>query len=649
MFFKKRSIIGLNIEETSIQVAELEKAGKSYRVVAANRKLLPQGVIEEGRLKLKKPFTKILGELLETAKPKAIPKDSEVVLALPGHEIFLHTFKFPSKLSPKNIESVIAFQAEKVIPYNQEEIYWDFHVLPFTRKSTYQKVLYAAVPKATVASYYRALEDVKLKPILFCLESDALMRALLTEKKKDKRTHAILNIGYLGSNLTFIRDGNIRNASNVSGAKECTEILAKLGQMSLMQAIHKKDRSELSEKQFLEQVKPQYERLVRKLKQMVQYYQEKGSATDLSTVVISGQYHDLPGLGEYLSKNTDLHIEIGDPTVHLSEFQKIFIDAPEIAQLQSIEKELAPKKDALIDKKKKANSNPLEAEIQGINKKIFAILEPEEAKTNETIVTANETETDQVQEKEEKAETAGPKIPNLPTAETLPPLVDTQEAYEASFKKTLFSGAIGSAIRGLQKNYFYDGINLLPFEVIEQYKKNKILTFAKLCCPAILIFFSALAVYFSIAYQQMSYEKQDLENKSKNVKQIVESTRYKEIKQSIQDFNNELGVLNQIEGKCYPEVKLIREIQEILPETTLITSLNFSETDSNIRFSGVAKERNDIIHIQTTLQSLEHVSEVVSPVSNLDKRKNSSFEISIFYDPAKVKCHDTSLITQNDA
>ena len=202
---------GLDVSDFSIELLELSS---KVKVKTFSRIILEPGIVENGLILDKRKLTKSLKELVAKTKTKT----SQVVLSLPESKVFIHVFKIPKGLKGTTLKDAIAFEAPKVIPLNQEEIYWDCQTISAPAKSAQQSVLYVAVFKNIIDTYIEVLGLAGLRPVVFEIESLALGRSLLSELKPTNSL-MIVDLGARTTNISiFDKNKQLRWSSTIAVA-----------------------------------------------------------------------------------------------------------------------------------------------------------------------------------------------------------------------------------------------------------------------------------------------------------------------------------------------------------------------------------------------------------------------------------------------
>ncbi len=217
MSFFSRTLLGLDLHDHLVQFVELKQRGKKVELQAYNRMTIPEGLIEGGQVKKEPELKELLQKLLSEANPRPA-KEKEIAVILPTQVTFIHIFTFPSKLSEKDLKKFIPVEAENILPYTVEEMYWDFTVINKEKEGS-QHVLFAATPKVIADQYLKIFNELSLTPRLFGIQPEALYHAL-SFKLPTQKNAVMIELGALASNYLFMKGPVIQKFVSINGGIE---------------------------------------------------------------------------------------------------------------------------------------------------------------------------------------------------------------------------------------------------------------------------------------------------------------------------------------------------------------------------------------------------------------------------------------------
>lgn len=181
--------LGLDISDYKLRIIQLHKGFKNIAVTAYNEIDVPQGSIVNGLIKEVDQVAQLLKTLKNKARGGKIFK-RRVIACLPEKQSFIKVIK-PRELTEEEIKDT----AKKHIPFDLEEVYFDWNILSRENKN----VLIGACKKDIVDSYLQTISKAGLVTEVLENETEALARALLV--KKDLQPSLIVDIGYARTTL----------------------------------------------------------------------------------------------------------------------------------------------------------------------------------------------------------------------------------------------------------------------------------------------------------------------------------------------------------------------------------------------------------------------------------------------------------------
>lgn len=315
MNFFSKSSVGVEFHDQWIQVVELSQHGKSIELEAFSRVPVPAGLIQNGELKDKIALQPVLKEAFDNANPRAIARKNISVI-LPTRSVFSHIFKLPLKLSGKDVSQAISYEAENIVPFALEDLYWDYRVLDKEdpkQAHASQYVLFAAVPKTIAESYAELFESTEIHVNLFGVSIDALLQTLepCLQEQVEK---AVVSFGPLSTQIFLLKGNKLRYffSSNEGYEKFIRN----------MQIQHKWNEEEFRKKwQDNALEKDQLEELnsfIQSQYAQTQTLLSENQTETLKELIITGEYASLPLFYDLAQKMfAKIKVTIGDPKKNL--------------------------------------------------------------------------------------------------------------------------------------------------------------------------------------------------------------------------------------------------------------------------------------------------------------------------------------------
>ncbi len=317
MFFKK-SAFGLDISDYSIEVISLSGSLENPRLLAMGRIILEPGIIKDGEILNEEKLTSSLKNLIKNPKFGKI-KTRKFIFSIPESRTFIYILEFPKDLKKKEELEFVKSQVKQTFPYSLKDLYLDFKIFtPLDNKHLTgqdKEVLLIAAPKNIVDGYLEIFKSCQLQPLVLEVESESLARSLI---KDQKETVLIVDIGARTSNFSIFDEKGLRiSISNKTAGNKFTQSLAERLKISLKEAEKLKRKfglnPEIEEgKFFLVLQKDIQLGIVWGIRKIEKYFQKK-TGKKIEKIILAGGSAMLPYIQEYLAKNLEKEIVIGNP------------------------------------------------------------------------------------------------------------------------------------------------------------------------------------------------------------------------------------------------------------------------------------------------------------------------------------------------
>lgn len=361
----KKSIFGIDLSDFSIKIAQVKKKGANLILTSLGQKDIPSGLLEKGEVIREKEVTNLIDKAITDVQGQKI-NTKYVACSLPEDSAFIKVVRIP-KTEEEKMEDVIKWQIEPNFPVKLEEVYFDWEaVKPIDFKtgevkdqdsSGEQAVSIAVIPRKIVDSYLSIFRKAGLKPVVFEIESMAVLRSLV-EKSLSAHPLIVLDLGQGGTGLTIFSGGTILFTShiNISGQdldraiarglkvemKEAEKLKREIGlinvkkkwrvyQVPVVEEKSKKEVSEsrlsllkaMKEDKIFDALIPILTDLSGQIKHFIDYFKDFGKVEyvpngKIAEVVICGGEANLIGLCDFLSSTLKLPVKVGNPLTNIS-------------------------------------------------------------------------------------------------------------------------------------------------------------------------------------------------------------------------------------------------------------------------------------------------------------------------------------------
>ncbi|MFH1226249.1 MAG: type IV pilus assembly protein PilM [bacterium] len=304
---------GLDISDLALRFVALKKQKRHFSITAYGERLLPPGLMSEGKILKLDELAAIIIDLLKAPDFGRL-KIKEVVSCLPETKTFIKLITLPW---PKdhNLTNAITQEAQKHIPLLLAETYLDWQVIN-AKENEYLKILLGIAPRLIVNDYIKLLKLVNLTPTVLEIEAAAISRALLPKGELDPQVGLIiLDFGATRSSVTIYSQNTIQFSLTipVSGV-QLTQILAAKNNLTYENAEEIKINQGLQNEVLQEAIKP----LLTRLKETLEFCQLNfPQAPAPQTILLTGGGCHLIGLGRLIQNTFNLPVEIANPFANL--------------------------------------------------------------------------------------------------------------------------------------------------------------------------------------------------------------------------------------------------------------------------------------------------------------------------------------------
>lgn len=318
---------GLDIGDLSLKLVQLgivkNKDGENlYKIKNYRQISLPAGYIVNGEIQQPEMVRKKLLQLLDKTDYDKKITSPWVVADLPEPKTFLTSVEFdmlPNQITKEDVE----FQSQKHLPFDLNNAYLDWQIIPPPEGQKTTRVLIAAVEKIASDSYTYLLESANLQPISLEVEALAIARVLIDQKTTT--CGAILDLGATRSSIIIYDNGGVRFSTSLdfSGELINTALSQKL-------KIDYQKIEEMKIKNGLNYIKefPNYlkivdeltDDLIAQIKKAFDYYHDHYPNTQtIERMVLCGGMAEMENLCQTLALRLEIDCEFANPYRNIPE------------------------------------------------------------------------------------------------------------------------------------------------------------------------------------------------------------------------------------------------------------------------------------------------------------------------------------------
>lgn len=192
-------IIGLDLGSYSLKAVHLDSTFRGFQLVDYKERRVAAGTFdaEGSAADLEAVESWLKGE---PAGPET------VICAIPGDVVLTRFLELPFR-DRKRIAEVVGFELEDHIPYDIDEVAYDYQIVSQGEDSS--KVLMVAVPRERIEQYLRDLKEVGIDPKVLSFGPWAYVNLIPYLSPAPQEAIAVVDIGHRRTDVCVVRDGAV--------------------------------------------------------------------------------------------------------------------------------------------------------------------------------------------------------------------------------------------------------------------------------------------------------------------------------------------------------------------------------------------------------------------------------------------------------
>lgn len=295
------SVWGIDIGQTALKALKL-RPGADGKV-----ELVAFDVIEHPKI-LSQPDADA-DELVRAAIDKFLSRNDwqgdQFVIGVAGQQTFARFCKLPP-VDAKKIPDIVKFEAGQQIPFDMDEVVWDYQVFS-TPDTPDVEVGIFAIKKELIKKQLDYFASVKIAPIAVQTHPSALYNFCRYDRPESVENGAtvLVDIGAQNTDLIIVEKGSAWSRNIPLGGNNFTEALVKAFKLSFAKAENLKRTAASSKyaRQIFQAMRPVFADLVAEIQRSIGFYSSTHREVELNRVLGLGNAFRMPGLQKYLENN----------------------------------------------------------------------------------------------------------------------------------------------------------------------------------------------------------------------------------------------------------------------------------------------------------------------------------------------------------
>ncbi len=237
LFGRNRTLVGLDIGDSSIKVVELKDQGqgRGYQLAKLGWEPLSSEAIVDGAIMDSQLVIETIQRLFQRCKIKT----TQVATALSGHSVIVKRISLPT-MSDEELAESIHWEAEQYVPFDIEDVNLDYQILEGSSLSGEgnMDVLLAAAKKDKINDYTSVISQAGLNPVTVDVAAFAMQNAFeVNYEFEPHQVIALVDVGSAVSSITVLHGGTSVYWRDINiGGNQYTDAIQKELNLSAEQA-----------------------------------------------------------------------------------------------------------------------------------------------------------------------------------------------------------------------------------------------------------------------------------------------------------------------------------------------------------------------------------------------------------------------------
>lgn len=278
----------------------------------------------------------LVREALKTFLSRNSLRGDKVAIALPGQSGLSRFIKLPP-VEPKQLPALVGFEAKQQIPFDLDDVVWDYQQMPRLPSDDEDEdelpleneVGLFAIKRDQLLKATRPLIDAEVELDIIQLAPIAIYNAIVFDQlphEEDEETPidrnewtCILSMGTENSDLVLTNGLRVWQRSIPLGGNHFTKQVTNEMKLTFAKAEHLKRnaRQAPDAKAIFQAMRPTFKDLVTEVQRSLGYFSSLDRDAKVIRIVALGNAMKLPGLAQYLEKNTEYEV------TRLDKFQRL--------------------------------------------------------------------------------------------------------------------------------------------------------------------------------------------------------------------------------------------------------------------------------------------------------------------------------------
>ena len=318
---KKKQLVGLDIGSNSLKAVEFRSDGNdAYSLVAYGFEELSPEWIMDGSIVEPTPVSDAINRIFTNQRFQ----NDQIVTSISGHSVIVKKISIHVQ-NEKDLAESIRWEAEQHLPFDIDDVNFDFQITGRNSTTKMLDVLFVAVKKDKIQSYIDVIDQAKKTPKIMDVDAFALQNAYeFNYEPEQESTAALLNIGANNMMINLVSGTEFLFTRDISvGGQRYTEFLQKEFNLSYDQAQaikHGDTIDNVSDADIKYVVDSVTEIICMEIQKTFDFFKSTSTVKKIDRILVSGGAVHIHGLLDALGNSFDIPVEEFDS------FRRIHVD-----------------------------------------------------------------------------------------------------------------------------------------------------------------------------------------------------------------------------------------------------------------------------------------------------------------------------------
>jgi type IV pilus assembly protein PilM len=314
-----KSVWAIDIGNNSLKALRLRQSGENIEVIGLDyiehpRILSAENITEDDK-------NQIIRATLSTFAGKNDLSKDPIAISVPGQTSFARFIKLPP-VDPKRVPEIVKFEAVQQIPFDINEVEWDWQLMP-KKDSPDTEVGIFAIKNELISKYLENFSAENIRISVVQMAPIALYNYAWFDRKDlddaDKNAVVLLDMGADNTNLVICTKTSVWQRCIPLGGNNFTKTIADAFKLNFEKAEKLKRGAPVSKyaRQIFHAMKPVFTDFGTEVQRSLGYYSSSHKNTAFTKIILLGGGSRLQGLNKYLQQTTQI------PAIRPDAFEKL--------------------------------------------------------------------------------------------------------------------------------------------------------------------------------------------------------------------------------------------------------------------------------------------------------------------------------------